>query len=111
MERYLLKGLCPALLDDRLTHSERQLRDSCLRGARDIRGGSELLGFRVRLGGAAASWTEVQAEVTVPLLSPSSSQPSDTGAMNLDTRLLLPGVSPKLQLSQLVSPLKLFPVI
>ena len=52
-----------------------QRRDSSLRRARDIWGGTELYGFRVRPEEAALSGTKVPIVVVVPLLSPPTTQP------------------------------------
>ena len=49
----------PASLTDGLIWSELQIWDSCLRGYKDIEGGAELSGFRVRARGIACAWTEV----------------------------------------------------
>ena len=80
----LLKGPCPDLLTDGLTHSELQHWGSCLRGAGDIWGDAELSGFKSRVGGMVCSRREVHAEAIVPLLSPPPSQPADAGIINLD---------------------------
>lgn len=56
---FLLKGPHAALLADILARSELQCCSSCSEGARDIQGGPELSGFRVRAGGATFSQTEV----------------------------------------------------
>lgn len=99
-----LKGPRPALLANGLAPSELQCWGSGSRGSRDVQGGAEVLGFRTRAGGAACSQTEVQAEATVPLLSPPRSQPTDTGAINWDNTGPSAQGIPRLYLSQLVGP-------
>lgn len=55
-ETFLLKG---PHLTDRLAHPERSSAGAGAQGyTRDMLGGSELLGFRERTGGAACSQTE-----------------------------------------------------
>lgn len=49
-------------ITDRFTHSELQRWSSSSKGARDIPGGTELSGFRMKAEGAAISQTEVLAE-------------------------------------------------
>ena len=58
----------------RLTVSDVHSQVSCLQGIRDTWGGSEVLGIRVRDGGAAFSQTPVVAEEVDPLMSPSHTE-------------------------------------
>ena len=63
----LLQGLHMDLLA--LTPSELQHWASSLKSTRDIQGGSEFSGIRMRVGGTDFSQTEVLAEEVVPFLS------------------------------------------
>lgn len=64
--------------------------------------GTELLGFRMRAGGAICSQMEVQAETTIPMFSPPPFQPEDAGTIILDNigyttyEILQDSVSPNL---------------
>ena len=66
---FLLRNLHMDLL--KITYSKLQCWGRSPRSARDIQGGTELSGFRAIAREAAFSHTEVLAEATVPLLSPS----------------------------------------
>ena len=61
----------------RLTPSELLLWGSSLKDTRDIWGGPELSGIRMRMKrGAAFSQTEMLAEVIVPFMSPLPTEPA-----------------------------------
>lgn len=99
--RDLLKGPGPELLADRLIHSELHFWNSCLWSTKDIQGGAELSGFRARAGGTAFSWTEIQTEAIVLLLSTPRSQPADVGTVMSESpstwiiQVALPGGFPE----------------
>ena len=66
LRQLLLKSLCMDLL--KLTPFELQQRGGRLKGTRDIQGGTELSGIRVRAG--VNILPHRKAEAIVPLLSP-----------------------------------------
>ena len=73
VRQFLLKGPNRDLVG--FTLSKLQCVDSRLKVIRDIQGGTELSGIRVRAGGTTFSQTEVLAEAIVPSLGPHPTEP------------------------------------